>query len=422
MRTFLCSVLILFLTSIGCTPQPHASSTPAPGKTVVVWISIDGFRRDYVDKAPNPFFHKLMKEGAYSRQLTTITPSITFPSHVSEATGVTVDQHGIPNNDFYDSITKKPYHFPADPALLQSEPIWLTAKRQGIRTLVYDWPLSQGQTAELRTDYFLPKFEGAPTDEQRLARLVETWRTDTNPQPLQLLMGYIKATDSIGHKYGPDSPELKAAVEETDRNLGRFVDAVTTVFQQKSSPGDQLYILLTTDHGMMTVKTLVNLEKLFATPLPRSVHHETGGPLGMIYLYDLPAAEQATSKQSMLADLKKYDFLDAYTRDTLPKEWRFDHPTRVGDVIIMLKPGYTFSTRLPLASFPVADGPGPYGMHGYPPDQCSDMLGFCALWRYPKPLGGKDLGKVDALQVHPTVAKILNINPAEGAKAKPLLP
>src|SRR3954463_3752397 len=103
-------VMLLAALLVGCRPAdpPAAASKgfPAP-RTVVVWISIDGLRPDYLDRAPTPLFHQFMREGAFSRQLVTITPSLTFPSHVSEATGVPADGHGIPANDFYDSATRQ---------------------------------------------------------------------------------------------------------------------------------------------------------------------------------------------------------------------------------------------------------------------------------------------------------------------------
>src|SRR5437764_11079602 len=60
---------LLVIFAIGC--QQH--------QTVVVWISIDGFRGDYVDPVETPTFQRLMREGVYSHELTPITPSITFP-------------------------------------------------------------------------------------------------------------------------------------------------------------------------------------------------------------------------------------------------------------------------------------------------------------------------------------------------------
>ena len=139
---------------------------------------MDGFRGDYVDRTTLPFFGRLMKEGVYSRRFHPVFPPITFPSHCAEATGVGVDRHGITGNDFYDTTTRAEQRFPAEAAFLEAEPIWLTAERQGVRTLVFDWPLSQKQTGPVQDEYFADKFDNAPTDAQRLDHLLAVWQQD----------------------------------------------------------------------------------------------------------------------------------------------------------------------------------------------------------------------------------------------------
>ena len=133
--------------------RPGQASEPvqpaAVGKATVVWISMDGFRGDYLDRTELPFFTRLTKEGVYSRQFHPVFPPITFPSHCAEATGVAVAHHGITGNSFYDAATRQTYRYPTDSTLLLAEPIWLTTERQGVRTLVQDWPLSQAQHGAL---------------------------------------------------------------------------------------------------------------------------------------------------------------------------------------------------------------------------------------------------------------------------------
>ncbi len=58
-------------------------------------------------------------------------PSLTFPSHSTEATGVPAGVHGITSNKFYDMTIGQEYNLPSDPTLLMAEPMWLTASRQG---------------------------------------------------------------------------------------------------------------------------------------------------------------------------------------------------------------------------------------------------------------------------------------------------
>lgn len=394
-----------------------ASAAAPAGRAVVVWISVDGLRPDYVDRASTPTLHKLMREGAFSKELVPTVPSLTFPSHVSLATGVPVAGHGVPGNSFYDSADDKLYDYPALASLLQAEPIWLTAKRQGVRTLVHDWPLSQAQAGETRADYFLPTFDNAPTDAHRLQTLIDTWRNDAGAEPLRLIMGYVKGTDATGHTFGPDSREVEAKLAETDALLGKFLDDARAVFREKMSPADRLYILVTTDHGMARIRTIVNFKKLLSAPLPQEVRVLTGGGTAIVHLGKVPPDARAALKAQLLKDLARWDFAKAYEREALPPEWGMNHPTRVGEIVVMLKPGHAFNGRSPAATAPADKFPGVNrGAHGYIPAECPEMLGFLALWQHPEPAGAQDLGSMDALQIHPMVAKLLGVQPAEGAQ------
>ena len=250
---------------------PVAGSTPATGRTVV-WISMDGVRQDYLDRGKLPFFDRLKKEGAWSRLLRPVFPPITFPSHCSQATGVTVERHGVTGNSFYDTGTRREARYPAEAALLQAEPIWLTAAGQGIRTLVYDWPLSQNQGGVVRAAYSGERFDNALSDDQRLDHLLDTWREDsktwrTSPDgaPLHLLMAYVHATDGTGHILGPDAPEITVDMEKLDATLARFFDAAVGLWRENDPRGEFIF-LLTTDHGMTRVDHLVSLEKALGLP------------------------------------------------------------------------------------------------------------------------------------------------------------
>jgi hypothetical protein len=428
--TFAVLVFATFLN--GCrdgaaTTTPASKPQPAEARSVVVWISIDGLRPDYIDRADAPLLRRFIREGASSRQLVPCVPSLTFPSHECEATGVPPGKHGVVSNEFYDQATKKLWEFPARAELLEAEPIWLTAKRQSVRTLVYDWPLSQNQRGEVRCDYSLDQFDNDLTDAQRLQRIIDAWRSDKGQGgPLRLIMGYVKGTDPAGHKFGPDSREVEAKLAETDALLKQFVDDATAVFREQMSPDrDRLYVLITTDHGMAPVKTLVNFRKLLSTPEPEGARLVSGGTIAMVHLDELaggatkPAADAVAA--ALVKDLRRHEFLHAYTRTDLPPEWGLKHPARVGDVVVLLKPGYLFSSKPETPTVPITQYPdAPRGAHGYDPAECPEMLGFCALWRYPDPLPARDLGKVSVLQIHPTVAQLLRIAPARGVDAQPL--
>ncbi len=400
---------------------------------MVLWISTDGCRGDYVDRGETPYLRSLMDHGEYTRQLTPLFPSITFASHTTEATGVPAGVHGIMSNKFYDMSIGQEYNMPSDPHLLEAEPIWQTATRQGIRTAVMDWPLSQGED-KLGPDvakpaYFNEKFEVKLSDADRLQKLVDVYRKDSenpdNKQPLQLLMGYGYALDHIGHQDGPESAALTKTLRETDQVLEKTIGQVCDIFKAHMHPerGDKLYVLLTTDHGMETVEKLVSLKHLMGRwgmendPV-RAVYSCS---VANIYLNDVPGPEREKVKQSIIDNLKKADCLKFWTREDLPEKWGYNNPTRTGDIVVSLEPGYYFSNHDYPEPVPVSKDPKSLkGMHGYDPEQDDKMLGFMLLYQWGSDEPGRDLGRVDTLQIHPTVAKLLGIQPAAGATAKPI--
>jgi predicted AlkP superfamily pyrophosphatase or phosphodiesterase len=437
-RRLAVSFLLVFCTlTLAARPALFAAAPPS-GKAVILWISIDGCRGDYVDRGQSPFLKSLMEHGSYSQHVVPIFPSLTFPSHTSEVTGVTADTHGIVSNKFYDTSSSKLFDLPSmGPNQLQAETIWQTATRQGIRAAVWDWPLSSNQDSlpagVIRSAVFDPsdKFDAKETDVDRLEKLVDAYRKDSenpdNKQPLQLLIGYAFAIDHAGHGDGPESEKTTQAVHEVDQALQKVVGDVSEIFKKHMHPenGDALYVLITTDHGMDTIKTLVNLKTLMgrADISADPVHGEWAGSLANIYLNDVPGAERDAVKNSILENLRKASYLKCWTRDELPKDFHYNNPTRTGDIVVSLAPGYYFTKNEISAPVAVETEPRSLkGMHGYDPAEDEKMQGFMVLARVGSTEPGHDLGKVDTLRIHPTVAKLLGMQPAPGATEPPLEP
>jgi predicted AlkP superfamily pyrophosphatase or phosphodiesterase len=428
--------------SIVATPTDAAkAAAPAQsGKTVILWISVDGFRGDYIDRGLTPFLSSLMEHGIYTKQLTPVFPSLTFPNHVSEATGVLPGVHGIVSNKFYDTTMANQFNMPSDPNMLQSEPIWLTCARQGVPAAVLDWPLSQGEQAlpenSPRAAKFNERYDPDLTDEARMQKCVDAFKAslensagvDDKPAagPFQLLMGYCHDIDSAGHKFGPDSEEVNKALKSEDATLAKIVNQVADIFKAKmhQDAGDRLYVLITTDHGMAPVKNLVSLRKLLGDDVPESVIGLTSGSYALVYLSALPGAEREAVKNKIVANLRESPFAKFWTRDQLPENLQPASPTRTGDIVISLDPGYDFTGKPDAAKVtPIENDPRAMkGMHAYDPAIEKRMLGFTVLSRIGSDKPGVDLGQIENLRIHPTVAKLLGIQPAPNAKAAPLDP
>jgi predicted AlkP superfamily pyrophosphatase or phosphodiesterase len=409
----------------------HERAAQAIARNTVVWLSIDGLRGDYVRRGELPFFALLQREAATTEQLRPAFPSTTFPSHSSEATGVSAERHGITGNSFYDTGKRMNYHFPDDSALLQSEPIWLTAQRQGVPTAVFDWPLSFAQKGPVRTEIYLEAYDASVSDEKKLARILDGWSGSLgrpNPAPLHLVMGYVVATDKTGHLFGPDAPQIRQEMSVLDGQLAYFSNRVGEIWKrQRHSPKDRLFIIFSTDHGMSPVRFIVNAERLLGIDRhDPDFHVTTTGNVGHVFLDPVkfpPATELRTAK---LREFRERvagagpDFR-AFPRDELPKSWSYAHPTRTGDLVILLPRGYTFG--VPKTSEIVVDATSdpsyPKGMHGYDAATDPEMLGFLAIWEPGKP-APIDLGSVNWDQLHPTVAMLLGIRSAPAAAGTPL--
>ena len=76
-------------------------------------------------------------------------------------------------------------------------------------------------------------------------RLIETQGVGDDAVPDLLLLNY-KTADYVGHKHGPESAELAAALGEMDRHLGRILQALET------RVGKNYLLAITGDHGMPT--------------------------------------------------------------------------------------------------------------------------------------------------------------------------
>ncbi len=416
------------------TPAPVAPSG-GDGPAVVVWISIPGFRGDYLEKAETPFLDKLATDGGATNKMRPNFPCLTFPAHATMATGVTPDKHGI----VADQIRTAPGEVviqPGDGALLLAEPIWVTATRQGVKTLVHDWPLSQKQSGEHKAAYFLDSYDPESTDEARLTKALEQWRESAKggaPAPaegaaaaagaggsdkLRLLMLRLDDIGKQGLLHGPRADETFAAVTATDKALQTFFDTAQAEWSALAPENANLVILVTTDHGIAELDKNVNIAQLLGDTMMANADIVAHDAVANLFFKGLPESE---GEKKIFIDkfdneLSKRIYFRTLKKEELPAEWAYLHPERTGDRVLVLKTGYAFSDHK--GSEPVFDpseGPGLFGGFGYPVEESIRMSGQIFIAGYPNsPLAGP-LEEVGQTGFHATVCKILGIDPAEGA-------
>lgn len=98
----------------------------------IVLIGVEGlFSHNFNQLMEFPAFQKLKNEGAYSTQLTTVYPTVTYPVLTSLITGTYPNQHGIIHNH------------PFQPGIQENQKIWYNYRNEMKRNTIYDWMQEQ---------------------------------------------------------------------------------------------------------------------------------------------------------------------------------------------------------------------------------------------------------------------------------------
>ena len=76
---------------------------------ILILISLDGFRHDYVERFQPENLSRFIAEGTAAKGLIPSFPSKTFPNHYTIATGMLPEHHGLVDNSFYEPFKDQVY-------------------------------------------------------------------------------------------------------------------------------------------------------------------------------------------------------------------------------------------------------------------------------------------------------------------------
>lgn len=223
--------LLVLLALAGCASPAPAGPRPS-GRPAVVIVSIDGLRADAIASTRTPHLTALLREGAYSLDARTTTPSHTLPSHASMLTGVPPEVHGITwNTDRTD-----------ERGLVTVPTVFAVAKEAGLRTAGF---FGKAKLKHLilpgSLDAFsVPRFEAgivlAPDMMARVTRYLRNERPD-------LLFVHLADPDVMGHATWWNSPAYRWGVRRADAAVGQLRAALRRAY------GDDVVLIITADHG-----------------------------------------------------------------------------------------------------------------------------------------------------------------------------
>lgn len=371
-------------------------------KPYVLMVSFDGLRYDYLDWVDTPNFDFIQKKGVKSKGLIPVFPSLTFPNHYSIATGAYSGKHNITGNSFYDKKLNQHYSLydknsVRNPKFYKSEPIWVTAERQGVKSASFFWVGTEAPIKGISPSIY-KYYNGEVPFKSRIDSVVSWFELDENERP-QLILLYFSEPDYTGHKFGIDKNKLSISISKMDSLLGYLYSEL-----KKTNIFNQLNIIITSDHGMTDVSKdrLIILDD-YITDLSNLIIRGSGSHVQIEHIdNDFLYSKLLYSELLNIPNSRAWKKLD------IPKRFQFVN-RNTGHYLLLANEGWfiTTSSDLNKKDFKLA------GMHGYDP-KYKNMHGiFYATGKNIK--SNLVIESFENIHVYPLICKLLNINPYNNA-------
>lgn len=327
---------------------PAALAAQDETRSVTILVGIDGFRSDYLARGITPRLSALAAEGATGPMRPSF-PTKTFPNFYTLATGKRPDRSGIADNSMMDP--RRPgqmFGLGNNPQALdpfwwdEAEPLWVTAERAGIRSATMFWPGSEVPIRGVRPSDWL-RYDQNVSNIQRVNTVLDWMRRPAGIRPAFVTL-YFDTLDTAGHRFGPDSVEVNAALAEVDARVGELVDGITAL-------GITANFVIVADHGMRQVSSerLIQLDPLIDRASYQLV---TGGPYAAI--------EPVTGTDDRVAKalLVPHEHMTCARKEDLPARLAYGKHPRVAAILCIAEPGWMIMPGPPSAAI---EG----GAHGY---------------------------------------------------------
>jgi predicted AlkP superfamily pyrophosphatase or phosphodiesterase len=395
-RAFLSALLACSLAA--CREAPALP----PERAIVVLISIDGFRWDYLDRFNPPTLRRLAAEGVQADGLIPQFPSKTFPNHYTIVTGLTLAHHGIISNNIRDAaipgqFTLSNREVQADPRWWGGEPIWNTAQRQGRKAAAMFWPGSESLIGGRQATYWLPFDDDMPNSE-RVKRVLGWLTLPENERPSFLTL-YFSDVDNAGHRSGPDAEETRDAVLSVDKEIGDLVSGV-----KGAALDDRVHYVIVSDHGMAALSPdrIIVLDDL--------IDVDTADVVDWAPVLALTPNDGNVEK--MYAALKdKHPALAVYKRSEIPPEYGLAGHPRVPAIFAIAKEGWYIASKRDVARWGEPNRRAPGGTHGY--DARAQSMHGLFIANGPRIRHGLKFKPFENIHIYEFMCAILGLQPAK---------
>jgi len=391
-------LLIILITLLSCNSTSDKTTIDEP-ENYLILISMDGFRWDYMDKTDTPNLDRLIENGVKADALISAFPSKTFPNHYSIVTGLYPENHGIVANTMYDPVFDATFSLGNREEVKNGrwwggEPIWVTAEKQGLKTLCNFWPGSEAEIKGVRPSYWA-EYDGNVPNEERVQKVLDYLDKPAKERPSFYTI-YFSDPDDSGHLGGPDSSSINIAIQECDARIGQLIAGL-----ESRNMFDNVNIMIVSDHGMAQLSRdrIVYLDD-YLDPSNLKI-------LNWYPVLDIWCEESEVDSIFNLLD-GKHPNLSVYKREDIPEQLHYSNNRRIAPIVGILDNGWSLTSHDYFESHQsFYNG----GTHGYDPTH-PDMHAFF-LAHGPAFKSGIAVPKFENIQLYNLMTEVLNVKPEE---------
>jgi predicted AlkP superfamily pyrophosphatase or phosphodiesterase len=338
-----------------------AAPDPAP---LLILISFDGWRWDYDTKASAPNLRALMARGVRTAGLIPAYPSKTVPNHYTLVTGLYPGRHGMVANVIRDPQSGRLFERTnraevEDPMWWGGDPLWNTAQRAGLIAATMFWPGSEARVGGMQPRYWR-EFDERVSESERVAQVL-AWLDRPAVERPHFLTLYLNEVDTLGHWYGPDSPQVRDAIARADAQLGSLVSGLR---DRGLLPAANIVVV--SDHGMAP------------TTRAQTIVVDDYVTIEDVEIADINPTLGVTPRAGKDEDvfralLRAHPHLKMYRREETPQHWRLRNQPRVPPITGVADEGWVVLLRRGIDEYWKRSDNG--GQHGYDP-QLGSMRGL----------------------------------------------
>lgn len=398
---------------------------------------------EYLRTLPN--YKKYLAGGAEIKRVRSIYPTVTYPVHVTLATGAWPEHHGVvSNNEFHPGVLKLPWNWFHHPVKIPD--IFDAAKKAGLSTAGVFWPVTGNHPSidnliaeywtQMEGETLREAFTRAGSNPLMLSFIEKNFKKgmvqrqhpwydefiincacdvirECKPD---LLMIHPANIDDYRHKFGSFSAKTIQGTEEIDNYIGRLMKAA----EDAGTAADTNFFLIS-DHGQIDITRSINLNVPLADHglirindkgqlLDWDAYVHSTGMSALVYLKDRDDPRLYDKTYALLrylCDEGIYGIGRVFTEPEARATERLG-----GDFSFVLETdGYTAfgeDWRRPIVkNLDLTDYRFGKATHGYLPDKGPQPIFFA---RGPAIKHGVVLEKRDIVDEAPTFAKVLGLS------------